>query len=618
MAARRAAPLVSAWVCLVAVALYEVLTGDPRLTFEPYAVLLVLYTVGRTESRSKAAHRSVLVGAAAGFLVVVTASGQAAPMALSAFAVFAGVPYGVGVLVTRRERKAEQLATRIALLHDEQELRGRTAAHDERMRVARELHDVAAHCLTAMVVQASAARVVALQDPRSAAEALSTLTCSGRTALSELHRLADLPADREASRAGLETFLAGLADDVAVELTWPDGARTIPAGLGQVAVRIVQEGLTNATRHSPGADVSVRVSVGAEVLDVWVVNGPSVGHVEGESSGFGLLGMRERLATLHGSLSTGPTEAGGYAVHACLPIDSTAAPAIASTSGPRTRDRVLWAGVPLVWSAALVTEALGQRPRAGPTALNVLVVAAMGLAGLLRRRTPVAFLVVVSALSLILSAGLTCRDYATLAGLYTVLVPAYAVGCWAPRRRAVAAMTLWGVAATATGIAQHAHPSGVLGPLMAAGLAACLGALVQAHGPWSKGWPPPSTPCSSRPCSWSGWLRSPSGPASPSCTTTTSPASSPTCSTSPPRRSASRRQGTRGSTARSSRSRPRGASTRADARASSARSARAPTSRRSPHRCRHDRPGARRRRPAAAAHRLPDDPLGAGRPGGRR
>jgi signal transduction histidine kinase len=342
---------------------------------------------------------------------------------------------------------------------------------------------VAAHCLTAMVVQAAAARVVALQDPHGAAEALGTLTSSGRTALSELRRLADLPLDPQASpaHAGLEPFLSSLADDVSVELAWPEGRRTIPAAVGPVAVRVVQEGLTNAARHAPGAKVSVRVSVGADVLDVRVANGPAVRSAGGAPGGYGLLGMRERVAALRGSVSTGPTAAGGYAVHARLPLDTDTAEPVASTPRPRTRDRVLGVGVPLACSAVLVTEAVVSDHRVGPVVLNVLVVAVMGLAGLLRRRAPVAFLVVVGALSLLLSAGLTSRDYATLTGLYTAVVPAYAVGCWAARRRAVAAMALWGVAATAAGMAQHAHPAGLLGPLMTAGLAACLGALVQEH-----------------------------------------------------------------------------------------------------------------------------------------
>jgi signal transduction histidine kinase len=137
--------------------------------------------------------------------------------------------------------------------------------------------------------------------------------------------------------------------------------------------------------------------------------------------------------------------------------------------------------VPVAFLLVLVTEAVTSDHRSGPAWLDVVVVAAMALASMLRRRAPVSFLVVVSGLALALGNGLTSRDYATLAGLYTVLVPTYAVGSWAPRRRAIVALAAWGVAATLTGIAQHASGAGLIGPLMAAAASAGVGALVRSQ-----------------------------------------------------------------------------------------------------------------------------------------
>ena len=145
--------------------------------------------------------------------------------------------------------------------------------------------------------------------------------------------------------------------------------------------------------------------------------------------------------------------------------------------GRRWLDPLLAGG----WLVALEAAALTSNHRHGPLALNLAVVAALALAGLWRRRAPLFFLTVTALLSILLSHGLTSRDYATLVGIYGVLIPPYAVGAWAKRPRAVAAIVVWSVAITIAGLAQHAALSGLAGPLLASGTAWAAGLAVQAQ-----------------------------------------------------------------------------------------------------------------------------------------
>ena len=211
--------------------------------------------------------------------------------------------------------------------------RARRAALEERSRIARELHDVVAHHMSLIAVRAETApyRLPGLPEPAQAE--FCALSEVAREALTEMRRLlgvlrhdqvavlapqpqlADLPALVDAARE------AG----VPVELSLPPVLDQVPAGVGVCAYRIVQESLSNASQHAPGAAVSVSVNHSAGTVSLRVANGPGMPAARGHRGpGHGLTGMRERVAVLGGSLSAGPAPGGGFVVSAVLPAAGTA------------------------------------------------------------------------------------------------------------------------------------------------------------------------------------------------------------------------------------------------------------------------------------------------------
>jgi signal transduction histidine kinase len=223
-------------------------------------------------------------------------------------------------LESERELTAAELAKR-------QEL-------EERNRIAQELHDVVAHSMSVISVQATTAkyRLPAL-DERSLGE-FDSMATSARQALTEMRGLlAILRGGRDADLAPQPTVddIPALVDltrgsGASVDLEFPDESLALSPTTSLTAFRIVQESLSNALRHAPGAAISVTVAPSGSRLDVTVINGvpdaaaPTVGkgHLGG---GFGLKGMRERVEALGGSLQVGPTDSGGFEVRASLPND---------------------------------------------------------------------------------------------------------------------------------------------------------------------------------------------------------------------------------------------------------------------------------------------------------
>ena len=212
--------------------------------------------------------------------------------------------------------------------------RARRAVLEERTRIARELHDVVAHHMSLIAVQAETAPYRLTGLPESARAEFSSLSEVAREALTEMRRLlgvlrhdqpaalapqpqlADLPALIDAARR------AG----VSVELSLPPAPGRVPAGVGLCAYRVVQESLSNASQHAPGAAVSVSVAHDSGVILLRVANGPG-GHPapfgNEHRPGHGLAGMHERVALLGGSLSAGPAPEGGFLVSAVLPLGET-------------------------------------------------------------------------------------------------------------------------------------------------------------------------------------------------------------------------------------------------------------------------------------------------------
>jgi len=329
---RRRAPLVVLAVALIA---WAVTIGSGYADLGGVAII-ALYSAGRYATDDRWGH----VGVAAA-IVVVNVDGLTDPAPWGE-AVFGGVVMFVAWYVGRRLRLREE---RAAELRREQAAEARRIVTEERTRIARELHDVVAHRVSLMTVQAGAAKAVAAEDPEAALRAMGAVEEAGRQALDELRHLlgvlrpetdldglvpqpglADLPRLVEQIRgAGVEVSLA--TDGVSAEL---------PARVDLFAYRIVQEALTNVLKHAgPGAHTEVRLGtdrsgIVIEVLDdgQGADNGveSAVGRQQSDSDrqhrrseGHGIVGMRERARLLGGTLDARPRPGGGFRVVAHLP-----------------------------------------------------------------------------------------------------------------------------------------------------------------------------------------------------------------------------------------------------------------------------------------------------------
>jgi signal transduction histidine kinase len=205
-------------------------------------------------------------------------------------------------------------------------------ARGERARIARELHDVVAHHISMISVQAEAARVATPGMPPEGAERLLAIGDTARTALAEMRRLLGVlreDAGAEPTRApqpGLHQLLALIdatrdAAGTSTRLIVRGHVAALDPGVELTAYRVVQEALTNVRRHAPGAAVDVEVDYAADALHVRVRdNGPGPGRAGRTEGGHGLLGMRERVATVGGELRIGPAPVSGFLVEATLPV----------------------------------------------------------------------------------------------------------------------------------------------------------------------------------------------------------------------------------------------------------------------------------------------------------
>jgi signal transduction histidine kinase len=221
-----------------------------------------------------------------------------------------------------------QLRARPARLAREKELQTRRAVAEEQARIARELHDVIAHNVSVMVVQAAAARDVFDVNPAKARAALEAIETAGREAMTELRRLLARvrPEDGEVRlpQPGLAR-LDGLIEQVRaaglpVELRIDGQPSTLSPTMELSAYRIIQEALTNTLRHAHASHAAVTVRYHPDHLVV-EVNDDGLGDAApGANSGRGLIGMRERAALFGGSLHAGPRKGGGFVVHAHLPL----------------------------------------------------------------------------------------------------------------------------------------------------------------------------------------------------------------------------------------------------------------------------------------------------------
>jgi signal transduction histidine kinase len=284
-------------------------------------------------------------GVFVGVLVLVVgaqvAVGAKADWLISALVLTLGVAlcWVLGEFAGARRAYQLEVEARLHLLETERDQAARIAVGEERGRIARELHDVVAHAVSVMVVQADGASYAIRSNPELAGRALSTISETGREALAELRRLLDVLRNEESNgeprvpQPNAEA-LCELADRVRaaglpVELDIDDDLGELPAGVSLGVYRIVQESLTNALKHAGRrASAEVRVHREGEVIQVEVrddgggrlptlVPANSAADVPG---GNGLIGMRERANVFGGSLDVGPVPGGGWRVRAELPI----------------------------------------------------------------------------------------------------------------------------------------------------------------------------------------------------------------------------------------------------------------------------------------------------------
>lgn len=416
--------------------------------FEWAPVALTFYTVGRLSTPRPAAFLLAYWLSATSLLFGPLQAGVPA-------AALACLSYVVGRWFATRRRLIEGLAARAEELEREQVLTAREAVAEERRGIARELHDVVAHCVSVVVVQTVGARSVAPRDPVAAAAALLAVERTGREALAELRRIVGVVrhSDSTLSELAVPTLerLNVLAErarsaGVQVEIDVAGRRRPLAAGLELVVYRLIQEALTNVIKHAGASHAQVRLSYRDSELSVEVSNSSADNQpVRGsDGPGHGLHGLRERVALYGGELEAGPAPAGGFSVRARLPYVAEPPP----TTSPQAPEQITPANTEetqprwplldpsLAAVALLVVEykVLAGHVR-GPLAVSMLAAAVLAVATSVRRRRPVLFAVTVAGMTFVL-VGLGPFEHALVTIVFLAWV-LYTLAAWTARRVAV-------------------------------------------------------------------------------------------------------------------------------------------------------------------------------------
>ena len=297
-----------------------------------FGLLVAMYSVAAYEVGARRLVFLVVAGMGfvAGF-VVFGVTGNPRSFAITVPSLFFVAAWLIGDYLRTRRAYVAQLEERAARLERERDQDRRLAADEERTRIARELHDVVAHDVSVIAIQAGAARAVQASKPEAAAQALGLIETTARETLIELNRLLGVlrggngatpdrsPQPGIGQLAGLveELRAAGLEVDARVE----GKAEPLPPALDLSAYRILQEATTNVLKHARARRVDIRVRYSQTMLALDVRDdGAGDGSDPASSSGHGLIGMRERVALFGGKLHAGRNRAGGFSVHARLPL----------------------------------------------------------------------------------------------------------------------------------------------------------------------------------------------------------------------------------------------------------------------------------------------------------
>lgn len=327
VAGRRVAPLPAVVIAAAALTVQTAFLGEAPVVGGFLAVLLLTYTVAAHSPTRPALAGLAVLAAAVAVEPLVDPAARSVADAVGNAAVF-GLLWGAGRLVRllrRRGSAAERRADELTRSGEEQV---RAAVAEERQRIARELHDVVAHSVSVMVLQAGAARQQLDLEPERAREPLRVVEEVGREAIDELHRLlrvlrrSDETHEDLVGLGDLEPLLeqvrrAGTRVDLRVEGT----TRRLAPGLDLTAYRVLQEALTNVLKHAPTGRVDVTITYRDRSLDLSVVDDGGDGpDPAGPSGGHGLIGMRERVLVYGGTLHAAQRPEGGFSVAVMLPL----------------------------------------------------------------------------------------------------------------------------------------------------------------------------------------------------------------------------------------------------------------------------------------------------------
>ncbi|HEY5262171.1 MAG TPA: histidine kinase [Solirubrobacteraceae bacterium] len=509
VAGGRRSPAITTPVAVTGFVVFQLASGYAGGgAFEVAAIALNFYLLGR-RSRDRLSVRmaaAVFAYWLAGVAVITyDQAGGSVGGVLGGWALLGGLPFAVGRTLETRSGLTRELKERMARLEDEQALRARVAAGEERNRMARELHDVIAHCVSVMVIQTSGARRAAQGDLEMALAALRVVESSGRDALVELRRIVGaLHRSSDALAGSAPPGISQLdklvdrarAAGLPVELHVDGYAKALPPGLDLVAYRVVQEALTNTIKHAGSAHAHVNVTFGTRELMLEVSDtGRGSARTERNDGepGHGLVGMGERVRLYGGELYTGPRAAGGFEVRTRIPLEGTmpspralALPGSHDAAAIATAGRLRWPWLDAVFAATLLVVlevgVLAGSHRHGPLALNVLIVGVMALAARWRRHYPMSFLVALATLAAAMNAYLTSLDHSPLTAAYFLLIPAYTVAAWTDRRRALLGLAvLLGGAALSELIAQHQPIGNLAGAVFTISAAWAAGQAIRAR-----------------------------------------------------------------------------------------------------------------------------------------
>jgi len=327
-------PVVVVTVVNFASGLVLVAAAPHQPAFEPFAAVIVaFYSLGaHTSTRRATAVLAAMFAIGIPFSIVADGRGASAGNMLSPIAFLLGA-WAVGRIIHGRRRRTFELEALTRELEAQRDLQAQAAVTIERGRIARELHDVVAHNVSMMVVQAGAAhRVLEGEQPHVRA-ALAAIADTGRETVDEMRTLLGVLRASEEGLAlspqpglgDLEQLVRNVRDaGLPVEVRIEGTPSALPPPLDLSAFRIVQEALTNALKHAgpARADVTIRYQRATVELEV---RDDGAGSSNGGSTGHGLIGMRERVAMFGGELEAGRRGGGGFSVRARLPLTTTSA-----------------------------------------------------------------------------------------------------------------------------------------------------------------------------------------------------------------------------------------------------------------------------------------------------